>query len=219
MRKRRSLTGFIPSYANARRYLRILDGESRSVLSDMKNDIDQHRGSQKQPANWKKPDRWIPERLEDASRRLALKIWIESNRAINPAHLKGFVSICHRHSLLSRIGDKIALTREGNRFLNSDDDFIMQMDRYEGMFLILNDLVEKGPGQNLDILDGHRLYCLKCTGFQSDKSITTSHVQRLQNLSDRGYVDIDGKTYRITSAGSSYLKLACESNSVEPMGL
>ncbi len=218
MSERRSLTGFVPPYACARRYIEILNGESVSQFRVMRKDIDRCRGSQKKPTNWKKPDQWIPKRLEGDSRRLALKIWIKSNGAINPAHLKGYISICHCHSLLKREEGTLTLTQNGRLFLEANVEFMMQMDRYEGMFLILNDLLEKGPGQSLDILDRHRRYCLKCTGWQSEKSISTSHVQRLQNLAHRGYIAIDGYTYWITAAGRRYLRSASQTRSIEPPG-
>ena len=218
MSERKSRSGFIPAYDKARIYLKILDGQSHRDLLDMCKDIDSHRGSPQATTEWSDPDRWIPERLRGNSRYLAYKIWRESGRAIKPSFLKGYRSLCRRHRLIKPVNGKLTLTKAGNLFLDNNVDFIARMDRFEGMFLILADLAELGPGMSKDFLDNYRLFCRRCTNWQSDESINSTHTQRLKNMAHRGLVYDYGGTYEITSAGEGYLMKARVDGQVEPEG-
>ena len=207
MTKRRSLTGFMPPYSSARKYLEILDGTSMTQFREMCDKIDQYRGSPQRNSNWKDPDRWIPNRLKGRSRKLAERLWKESICAINPAHLKGYISLCAVHSLMSVHEDRVMLTKAGIDFLAEDFEFIAKMDAYEGILMILAAVADSGPGTSRELSGRYWRFCKSSTGFQSDVSIFTSHTQRLKNMVNRNLVVENGRIYSISAAGNSYLGL------------
>ena len=131
-------------------------GESLSHLRDMCRTIDAHRGTPQSTANWSDPEDWILERLCGDSRRIAWRLWRESEGLINPANLKGLKSLCQTHSLLSYWEDEIVLNRAGKRFLDNDKDFIFDMDEYEGIMIILREVAVNGPGESREFLSSFR---------------------------------------------------------------
>jgi hypothetical protein len=84
-----SLTPDLPIYANARHFLRILDGVPYALYCSTYNAIWEQRGNPQEQASWTEPDSWIPQRLQGDKQVLATRIWHESQHALNPRYLRG----------------------------------------------------------------------------------------------------------------------------------
>ena len=70
-------TLWLPIYAAAQQFLRIMDGCSFLQYKTMLDDITAQAGSKQAPVDWSDPDSWIPTRLKDhpESRELAARLW------------------------------------------------------------------------------------------------------------------------------------------------
>jgi restriction system protein len=203
----RSLTPHFPVYPNARHFLRILDGVHYTLYRSMDDQIWEQRGSPQQQVEWTDPDSWIPERLNGQERDLALRIWRESNRRLNPRYLRGTWYLSTKHELLTRDAqDVLRITERGQQFLTEPEgQVVAEIDNYESILSILRLVAELGPGKRGDLLPDYATYCRTFTTYHSEVVIKGSLYDRLVNLIERGYVTRRSQTYEITDAGLAYL--------------
>lgn len=203
----RSPTPHLPLYSKARHFLRILDGVPYTLYRSTYDQIWEQRGSPQQQVEWTDPDSWIPERLNGQERDLALRIWRESNRKLNPRYLRGTWSLSTKHELLTRDAqDILRITERGQQFLTEPEgQVVAEIDNYEGILSILRLVAELGPGKRGDLLPDYTTYCRTFTTYRSEIVIKTSLSDRLVNLVGRGYVLRRAQTYEITEAGLAYL--------------
>lgn len=203
----RSPTPHFPTYDNARYFLKSLDGVSYQLYRDTVDTIWAQRGNPQEQTNWADPDAWIPERLSGPVQDLARRIWEESTGQLNPRYLSGCWTLCVRHNLLARdIEDVLRITARGRQFLEESAGILpAEIDEYEGVFVILGLVAEKGPGKRGDFLPEYSDYCRTFTTWHSDTAIYGALYNRLSNLIDRGYVVRRGQSYEITDAGLAYL--------------
>jgi restriction system protein len=203
----RSPTPHLPLYSKARHFLRILDGVSYTLYCSTYDQIWEQRGSPQQQVEWTDPDSWIPERLNGQERDLALRIWRESNRKLNPRYLRGTWYLSTKHELLTRDAqDVLRITERGQQFLTEPEgQVVAEIDNYEGILSILRLVAELGPGKRGDLLPDYTTYCRTFTTYRSEIVIKTSLSDRLVNLVGRGYVLRRAQTYEITEAGLAYL--------------
>ncbi|MEI2776545.1 MAG: winged helix-turn-helix domain-containing protein [Tetrasphaera sp.] len=99
----RSPTPLLPTYTNARHFLRILDGVSAAAYLGMASAIWDQRGNPREQVDWSDPDAWIAARLDGDNRMLALRLWHDSQRQLNPRYTRGCWYFAARHDLLSRV--------------------------------------------------------------------------------------------------------------------
>ena len=206
MSKRRSLTARLPTYSAGQHFLRIVEGMSASSLVKMRDDILEQTGKPQSAVKWSGPDMWIPERLSGDSQSIALLLWRDSDKSVNPRYFAGFWSLCEKHKLLIYPSDKITLTDAGKRFLANDQNQLARMDDYDGLLIILKGVAEKGPGFRKDFLDGYRHFCRTQTTWVSESSIKWSLTHRLSNLVQRNLIEKRGVSYQVTDAGINYLQ-------------
>lgn len=204
--ERRSLTAWMPTYLQAQYFLRIVEGTSYSRFRAMRDAIDEQRGTPQSTVNWSNPEEWIPERLHDESRALALRLWNESEETVNPSDCRGLMSLGDTHNLVKHPDDTLILTDKGKNFLTEDEETLAEMDDYEGLLLILSEVAEKSPGRRRDFERGYAEFCRTFSTYAADSSISSSLIARLNNLVGRGLVDRNGHTYQITDTGISYLQ-------------
>ncbi len=206
MAEQRSLTAWLPSYSVAQCFLRIIEGTSFRQLRAMMDAVRGQIGTPQSPVNWSDPEKWIPERLSGDDRKLALRLWEESDQAVNPRYCRGHVSICEMHKLFVYSEDRIAFTDAGRKFLENDAEQLARMDDYDGILLILSEIAAKGPAQRKHIFDAFRLFCHTHTTWRADASVKDALGRRLENLLRRDLIEKSGKSYRITIYGLDYLE-------------
>lgn len=204
--ERRSLTAWMPTYQQARHFLRIVEGTSYSRFRSMRDAIDEQRGTPQSTVNWSNPEEWIPERLHDENQALAKRLWHESEKTVNPRDCRGLMSLSDTHNLVEYSNDTLILTDKGKDFLAEDARTEVEMDDYDGMLLILSEVAEKSPGKRRDFESRYAEFCRSLTTYAADSSISSSLISRLNNLVERGLVDRNGHTYQITDDGISYLQ-------------
>jgi restriction system protein len=203
----KSLTPDLPIYSNARHFLRVMDGVPYALYRSMYNDIWEQRGNPQATASWTDPDSWIPQRLTGDEQALAMRLWNESNHALNPRHLRGSWYLTSKHQLLAvQDNGHLHITARGQQFLDQPaGQVVAEIDSYEGILTILQLVAERGPGWRSDFLPDYATYCRTLTSFHSETVIKSALYDRLFNLIDRGYVVRSGLTYEITDAGLAYL--------------
>src|SRR5947199_9911065 len=97
----KSLTPDLPTYSNARHFLRIMDGVPYALYRSTYNAIWEQRGNPQETASWTDPDNWIPQRLKGDEQALALRLWRESSHALNPRYLRGARYLTIEHQILA----------------------------------------------------------------------------------------------------------------------
>jgi restriction system protein len=203
----RSLTILLPTYTNARHFLRILQGVSESQYHNMFDAIWDLRGSPQEQVDWKDPDTWIPERLNIEQQRLAKRIWDASGRELNPRYLRPVRRFVKQHNLQKwpTVG-ALQLTERGRRFMNEPEgQVVAEIDQHEGLLNLLRLLADVGPGKRGDFLPSFTSFCKMFTTSRGASSISRALGRRLANLVERNYVQRRYHVYEITERGSQYL--------------
>jgi hypothetical protein len=163
----KSPTPNLPNYSQVRYFLKILNGTAYATYRHMYNTIWEQRGNPQEQTEWADPDLWITDRLEGDDKTLALKLWTESAKQLNPRYLRGCWYLATRHDLLYRdTQGMLQVTQSGQRFLAADAQVIVAIDDYEGILTILRLVAEKGPGKRSEFLTGYGDYCRTSTTMQ-----------------------------------------------------
>ncbi len=204
--KNRSLTGYIPAYESAQEFLRILQGTRYSSYVSMMNDILAQIGSQKSQVNWMKPDEWIPERLEGTSKDLALRLWQESGKLINPRHSQDIRMFAKNRHLALFTEDTIRLTEKGMKFLNNESEIVLEIDKSEGLLFALSEIAEKSPCKRSDLISAFTTYCQTYTTWRASSSIDYALSARFRHLKERKLIERIGHAYQITDIGLKHLR-------------
>ena len=200
-----ALTKHMPTYNRAQSFLQIVVGSSFRTYREMHSTIKNQMGTPQRTMNWKHPEAWIPERLEDSHRALAVRIWRESEGLVNPRYTDGIWSLCTEHKLVTWPDDELCLTDAGRRFLSNDAATLAKIDAREGILQILSTVSELGPGQRRDFLANHRQFCLANTTWRAEYLVYETLGLRLKNLVQRELISKTGRMYQITEAGIAYL--------------
>ena len=116
-----------PTYADIRTVVRLLDGIPANRVRELMNAIFEHAGTGGDSIDWSDPDRWIPELLGSDLRDLAIRLWEESGKSINPRYLYGHHVVINRLKLLETIGGLLRLGERGRRFLAGDDAILREL--------------------------------------------------------------------------------------------
>ena len=116
-----------PTYAEIGNTVRLLDGEPVKLVCNLMNTIFDQDGAGTPALDWSDPERWIEERLTGDLRILARKVWLGSDRAINPRHLYAQVAFINRLRLLEPVEGVYRLGERGRRFLAADDAILREL--------------------------------------------------------------------------------------------
>ena len=206
-RQQPSPTLWLPKYATARHFIRIMDGTSYSTYRTMWNEITSQAGNKQITVNWTEPDSWIPERLAkaDDSRRLAFRIWQESENSINPRWSYENWRFVNAYRLLEIQNDTFVQSKRGERFVAGDETTISEIDQNEMLLFLLGEVADKGSGARRDFIGAYATLCQRHTTWK-DSSIASSFSSRLQNLAARNLITVKGRTYQITDEGLAHLQ-------------
>ena len=203
---KRPLTRYLPKYEAAQRFIRIVEGTSYRQLKAMIDIVLEQTGTPQSTVNWSDPGKWIPERLTGENKTLALRLWEQSDHMVNPRYCQGYISICEIHKLIVYSDDTISFTDAGRKFLDNDAEQLARIDDYDGIQVILSEVAAKGPAQRKHILDAFRHFCHTYTSWRTEGSVKDALGFRLDNLLQRGLIEKNGRSYRITIFGLDYLE-------------
>lgn len=203
-----SLTPGLPTYSEARAFLKVIQGERYTHYRNMYNQIWDQVGTPQENEDWSDPDTWIPLRLTGESQALADKIWKDTHHTVNPRYVRGCWYLGKKHNLLvTGPDDLLSLTAEGKTFLEKvGGELEAGIDSREGLLNILKTVSEHSPGRRADILPGYAEFCNTFTNYHKEGVHKSSLVDRLLNLIERGFIQRNGTLYEITAKGSAYLE-------------
>ena len=203
-----SPTPSLPTYTAVRHFIRIVDGESYWLYRSMYNRILEARGNPQEQADWADPDQWIPQLLTGNEQKLALRLWHESAKTVNPRHVRGSWYLTTKHGLLMRDGEALLRTTERGRSFLAEPagPVVAAIDGEEGLLVILRLVAQKGPGKRGDFLPEYGEYCRSHTTFHADAVVKSTLYDRLRNLVERGYIAARGQSYESTDKGLVYLE-------------
>jgi restriction system protein len=204
----RSPTPLFPTYKNARHFLRMIDGVRADVYQSMASAIWDQRGNPQEQVNWSNPDEWIAQRLSGEDSRLAQRIWLDSQKQLNPRYTRGCWYFVNKHNLMTRSRDGILhMTEQGRVFLNEPGGKLeAEIDEYEGVLVVLNLVAEQGLARRSALLPAFGEYSRSQTTFQSENVLKSSLYDRLRNLIDRSLVLARGNSYEVAEAGLAHLE-------------
>lgn len=205
-----SLTPDLPTYTAVRHFMRSVDDVSYWLYRSMFNQIMEARGNPQEQADWADPDQWIPQLLQGEEQKLALRIWHESGKTLNPRYVRGAWYLATKHDLLERNGNGLLrCTAKGSAFLGElTGHVVVEIDGGEGLLVLLRMVAEKGPGKRGDFLSEFGAYCRTYTTFRAETVVKSALYDRLKNLVEREYITARGQSYQVTDGGLAYLDLS-----------
>lgn len=208
-RSRRVRIPHFPIYGEVRCLLRVWPGRPKPQVTGLHGALAQLRGTPKNPVAWTDPDTWIPARLSGDTRDLALAIWTESNRDVNPRHTYGHWRLVQKYDLLETDSDgTLALTDRGRDFIEHEGGRAETfLDEQEGLAELLRIVSDGGPAPFGEFVEEWAEYLEeRHSGFGSDSTIRDTLRRRLGNLLARGLIGRERAAYSIADSGVAYLK-------------
>lgn len=204
-----SLTPGLPTYSEARAFLKTIQGVSHSIFNRMRDRIWEQVGTPQENINWTSPEEWIPLRLDGDEQDLALKIWRETKGLVNPRHIRGCWYLASKHNLIVVDSfENIEITIGGKSFqTDSSSENIIEIDVKEGLLNILQVVSEHSPGKRSDILPSFVEFCNTYTNYRSESVYKSALYDRMVNLLERGLINKHGSVfYEVSEKGIQYLR-------------
>ena len=198
-------TLWLPKYAAAQHFLRIMAGISYSNYRSLWNEMSSQTGSRKSTVSWNNPEEWIPKRLSGYSRSLALRLWRESEKSINPRWSYEILRFVQSRHLAAIRNDIFVLLPKGERFNKGEESIVIEIDESEGVLYLLSEIADRGPGARRDFIRDFTSYFRHATTW-SDSSIASSISARLNNLIDRDLIEKTGSAYQISDEGLEFIQ-------------
>jgi restriction system protein len=196
-----------PEYSTTVKLLKILNNMPVRDFKNMWNSIWNLRGTPQNTADWTEPDQWIQERLTGKDREIAVKIWNESNKTVNPRWTRGDQFLISAYHLIAENAGMYELTQEGKTFVGKVENEVMQtIDDEEGLIQILRQLSLIESGKRADLLGEWEEYTKYNSNLKQDSVIKDYLRRRLVNLIDRKYIKREGNVYTVTEKGLLYLQ-------------
>ncbi|MFX0065850.1 MAG: restriction endonuclease [Candidatus Hermodarchaeota archaeon] len=196
-----------PTYRVVKACIRVFEGISDEDIKTTLDKIQKLRGTPQNPVDWTDPDEWIPERLKDKEIEIALQIWHNSNRVINPRYLRGPRSVISHYGLMEKDSEQqLRPTTAGKTFLEEGQNAeFRRIDAKEGLVFILELVSRFSGGKNSDFMPDWSDFLLENSNYRKERSMKHELTQRLKNLLDRGLIERKGFNYEITNQGLAYL--------------
>ena len=211
---RRVRIPLFPTYREVRYLLKAWPGRPKTQVTGLHGALAQLRGTPQNPVDWTEPDRWIPVRLSGDPRDLAMAIWTESDRRVNPRHTQGHWLLVRKYNLVEVGADGILeLTDRGRDFVEHEGgDTEVFLDEQEGLVRLVEIVSDNEPAQFADLLGAWAEYLEQHSRFGTDSTIRDTLRRRLNNLLDRELLVRDRAKYSVADAGTTYLERVVTSN-------
>lgn len=194
-----------PRYSKVKALLPVLQGMPKASVTKLIQEIWEHTGTPQNPVDWSEPDNWIHERLNGDHAALAMKIWAETGKVVNPRHLYGPYLFLNLHGLLEPDSAGVyRLTDRGERFLAGSEPVLREIDDVEGLLYLLGLLATKTQAKRGDLLPEWSEFLQENSKFTTASVFKDTLRRRLLNLVERGYVHREGNSYTITEKGMKY---------------
>ncbi len=116
-----------PTYAEIGSAVRVLDGEPVRRVRELMNAIFDQAGAASPCVDWSDPERWINERLTGELKKLAHKVWVGSDKTVNPRHLYAQVGFINRLRLLDTVQGIYRMGERSRRFLAGDEEILREL--------------------------------------------------------------------------------------------
>jgi restriction system protein len=171
----------------------------------MMNAIFDQTGTPQSALDWSNPDTWIRERLTDENAELAIKVWNQSGKTVNPRYTYGSYLFIKNFNLLEPDPQGIyRLTQNGKLFLENDAQLIKEIDNAEAILDLLHILATKGNAKRSDLLPEWKEFLKNYSKYGTASTIKDTLRRRLVNLMDRDLVKREGNVYSLTPKGLEY---------------
>ncbi|KAA6324309.1 Mrr restriction system protein [termite gut metagenome] len=202
-----------PGYSTTIALLKIINGMPVRDFKNMWNTVLELRGTPQNTVDWTNPDEWIDVRLSGKDREIAQKVWIESQKTLNPRWTRGEQFLISGYYLISECNGIYELTQEGEEFVGNPENRIMQeIDIEEGLIQVLRQLSLINSGKRADLLEDWEEYTRYSSNIKQDSVVKDYLRSRLGTLVDRKYVKREGNVYSITDKGLCYLQTVEQNN-------
>lgn len=199
-------TPLLQSYSDVRKLMKVLSGTTKKTdfLQCLKA-IWSHAGTPQNPVDWINPDEWIPQRLSGSNRDLALRIWQETQKSLNPRHVYGAYLFINSYELLKAdVFGVFQTTERGKLFAANNPVTVRELDEAEGFPKLLAILAAHSPAKRGDLLEEWGEFLLTHSKYGTPSTIKDTLSRRILNLVERGYINREGSTYTITDKGLAY---------------
>ena len=138
-------------------------------------------------------------------------------RSVNPRHTYGAYLFTNTYKLLITDAAGIYhLTEEGQLFKDNDPGTMRKLDEAEGIPKLLAIIAAHSPAKRGDLLQDWGEFLLEHSKFGTVSTIKDTLRRRILNVLQRGYVDREGNTYKITAEGISYVADTTSPNTQKP---
>ena len=108
-------------YSWVRNIIRAWDGVPKTTVMAMMNAIFDQTGTPQSALDWSNPDTWIRERLTGENAELAMRIWDQSGKTVNPRYTYGSYLFIKNFNLLEPDPKGIyRLTQNGKLFQKAE---------------------------------------------------------------------------------------------------
>jgi restriction system protein len=197
----------MPLYSNLKSVLKIWNNIRKESINSTNKTILSQLGTIENPVDWSNPDQWINERLSGEEAIIALKVWNDSKKTINPRYMIRLYNFLNTHVLLELDNQGIYhLGKKGNSFLLDDPQVVQEVDNREGILDLLNILSLKKSAKIRDLLPEWDAFLRDF--FKYGKAQTSQEMlrTRLNNLIERKLVNKERAVYSITPTGLDYIK-------------
>jgi len=198
-------TPLFPPYSWVRNIICAWDGVPKKTVTAMMNAIFDQTGTPQSAFDWSNPDTWIRERLTDENAELAIKVWNQSGKTVNPRYTYGSYLFIKNFNLLEPDPQGIyRLTQNGKLFLENDAQLIKEIDDAEAILDLLHILATKGNAKRSDLLPEWKEFLKNYSKYGTASTIKDTLRRRLVNLMDRDLVKREGNVYSLTPKGLEY---------------
>jgi restriction system protein len=199
-------TPLFPRFSEIRALIRVIEGVPKSQCTHLIQSIWNQTGTPQNPVDWSEPDTWIKERLDGEDESLANRIWIETNKELNPRHIYGAYLFINTYELL--VPDEQGIYRLTDRcrgFLENKPEIIHELDDAEGLMQLLLILSIKPKAKRADILPEWSKFLKEYSKYGTPTTIQDTLRRRLLILLERELISRTGIYYSITKEGQEYL--------------
>lgn len=195
-----------PEYAAVQAFLRVAVALPPDAITGLRSKIVSLTGTPQAQLDWRDPDVWIQERLDGSDRVLALRIWTETDHQVNPRHMLGHWLLSNRYGLLDSSSGELRITSDGQDFMASlRSETVRRIDDQEGIFGLLSIIDQEGPASRSGLSPAWREYLETVSRVRSDSYSNSTLYMRLRNLLARELVEQEGRNYKLTERGLTWL--------------
>lgn len=195
-----------PKYSEVRTLLVILPGTRKEDVRQLIETRQLESGTVQDPVSWRCPDEWITKRLDGRAAEIALSVWVESGRRINPARIYGSHLLIRRFELLTEERGVLISNQATEGFIAGiRNRKNLELDYFEGLFHILKWIYSARELRRTELLSAWTEFCVAHTNMTSSRSMRHSLSQRVSNLKERDLISEGNCVLSLSEQGRNYI--------------